>query len=95
MNYFLNLNQAPGQVRGPRRLGGRAGIEELGFAEKDCRKAAPKEEQGWKSCESNCQGIPQGETPQGGAKQQQPKVGPQGEMSGNEQVKLEDPKAPG
>ena len=72
-------NQAPGQVRGPRRLGGRAGIEALGFAEKDCRKAAPKEEQDGRSCESNCQGSPQGETPQGGANQQQPEVGPQGE----------------
>jgi len=52
---FLNHNQAPGQVRRPRRLGGRAG---------------------------DCQGGPQGETPQGGANQQQPEVGPQGEMSG-------------
>ena len=50
---FFNHNQAPGQVCGPRRLGDRAGIEALGFAEKDCRKAAPKEEQDGKSCESN------------------------------------------
>jgi hypothetical protein len=36
-----------------RRLSGRSGIEALGRDEKDCRMAAPKEEQFGKSCESN------------------------------------------
>ncbi len=48
--HFIGLVGGAGapEIMGttPRRLGGRTGIEALGCAEKDCRKAAPKEEQG-------------------------------------------------
>ena len=47
----------------PVGLGSRSGTEALGCAEVDCRKAAPKEEQIGKTCESNCRiGSPKGET---------------------------------
>jgi hypothetical protein len=47
-------NQAPGQVRGRATEGWPEGrIETLGQVEKDCRKAAPKEERVGKTCESN------------------------------------------
>ena len=60
MDHFLTTdssdihNQAPGQVRGRATGGWPAGrIETLGQVEKDCRKAAPKEERVGKTCESN------------------------------------------
>ena len=54
----FNRKQAVALARGPRRLGGRSGIEALGCVEKDCHKAASKEEQGGKTCESNCRRWP-------------------------------------
>jgi hypothetical protein len=60
MDHFLTTdgsdihNQAPGQVRGGATGDWPAGrIETLGQVEKDCRKAAPKEERVGKTCESN------------------------------------------
>ena len=60
MDHFLTTdgsdehNQAPGQVRGRATEGWPEGrIETLGQVEKDCRKAAPKEERVGKTCESN------------------------------------------
>jgi hypothetical protein len=43
----------------PGGLGSRSGTEALGCAEVDCRKAAPKEEQIGKTCESNCRRQPE------------------------------------